>query len=721
MSSASSFASTSSADTRTAGEGAASGLTSLFAPRSIAVVGASPDLGKPGGRCLAYLSQVGYSGRVYPINPRYEEIAGLRAYGSIEALPEPADLAVFIIPAAAVPDAIAAAGRRRVRSAVVCSSGFGEAGPDGTALERRLAEAAAAADIALLGPNCLGYFDARHGIAATFSTALQLDAAAPAGRIALVSQSGALGAGIFSVGRLAHAGLGLFVSTGNETCLGVADVVGYLAHDPGVSTMLVYIEGMRDGRAFVEAARAARDNGKRVVAIKVGRTAAGVRASQSHTGALAGANEVWDAAFRRCGTLVAEDMQHLLDVGVALDAWPAAVGPRVGVVSMSGGAAAVMADRAAQAGLELPLLSEETRASLAHVLPAFAGTANPVDYGAVYGDPDAIEQTIRTVAAAPEVDIVALFVGLTPAYVGRLESRLASVAADMKKPLLVAWLGAPGTCLAELRSHGIPAYDDPSRMIDAAAALAFAARPMPPNLPVQASADSAARAGLEELRNAGHANVPEGKMKALLARAGLPVVREEPAATPAEARQLAAEMGASVAVKVDAEGLLHKSDIGGVVLDVGVEEVEDAFARVVAAGAAAGHEVRGALVSQMAKPGLELIVGARWDEQFGPTVMVGAGGITAEVLGDVRVELAPVTVDQSREMLRSLRIAPLLEGYRGERPRDLVAAAEVVAAISRLAAEAGELLAELDLNPIVVYPEGEGCLILDAAAVLVEP
>jgi acetate---CoA ligase (ADP-forming) len=700
---------------------AAPDLRALFTPESIAVVGASPDLAKPGGRCLAYLSHVGYTGRVYPINPRYEEIGGLTAYPSLDALPEPPDLAVLLIPAAAVPDAITAAGRCGARSAIVCSSGFAEAGPDGRALEQRLQAVTAEAGLAMLGPNCLGYFDARHGIAATFSTALQVDSPGPAGGIAFVSQSGALGAGAFSVGRMEHAGLGVFVSTGNEATLGIADVLMHLGGDAGVTAVLCYIEGVRDGRAFVEAARTVHGQGKRVVAIKVGRTAAGERSSQSHTGALTGSSELWEVAFRRAGVIRATDMSQLLDAGVALDAWPRGAGRRIGIVSMSGGAGALMADRAAEAGLVLPVLAETTRARLADALPGFAGTANPVDYGGVYGDLDAIEQTLRIVAAADEIDVVAVFVGLTPGHVGRLEPRLARVAAETGKPLLVAWLGAPGTCLAELRSRGVPAYDDPSRMIDAAAALAHASAPLPANPSTVAGGGSAVRAAFDAMIADGRTHVPEGAMKALLRLEALPVVPEEHAVSAKEARRIAPALGPRLAVKVDADGLVHKSDIGGVRLDVAVDEVEDAFAAVVAAGRAAGHEVRGALVSRMAEPGLELIVGARWDAQFGPTVLVGAGGTTAEILDDVRVELAPVSPERALEMLGELRIAPLLAGYRGRPAFDRRAAADVICGVSRLVAAAGGRLAELDLNPVVVYPEGDGCLILDAAALLARP
>ena len=691
-------------------------LGPLLAPESIAVVGASPDRSKPGGRCLGYLQDVGYAGRLFPVNPRYEEISGLPCYPDLESLPEPADLAIILIPSAGVVDSIGAAGRRGVRSAIVCSSGFAEAGPDGQLRERQLVEAAAGAGVVLLGPNCLGYFDARHAIAATFSTALQVDSAGSTGRIAFVSQSGALGAGIFAVGRLQQTGLGMFVSTGNEASIGITEVVRHLARDPDVTTLLCYVEGVRDGRAFVAAAREARQQGKRVVAVKVGRTDAGIRASQSHTGALAGTNEVWDAAVRRAGVIASDNMQNLLDVGIALDACSLNVGTRIGVVSMSGGAAALMADRAAESGLELPAFSTATRELLGELLPSFSGTANPVDYGAVYGDLAAIEGIVRIVGDADEIDIVTLFVGLTPAYVGVLEARLVELAQKCTKPLVVAWLGAPQQALATLRAAGIPAYDDPSRAVDAAAALALAGRPLPEDVQPGASI----RAEVERLRVDDRLDVSERAMKGLLGSLGLPIAREAFATDAKEARMIADRFATRMVVKVDAEGLLHKSDIGGVTLNVAPDEIEAAFDAVVRAGRDAGYEVRGALVAEMAKPGLELIVGARWDAQFGPTVLVGAGGVMSEVLDDACVELAPVSVAQAHEMLMGLRIAPLLRGYRGEAECNALAAAEVVAAVSRLIAEAEGSLAEVDLNPVVVYPKGEPCLVLDAAGVLAE-
>jgi len=695
-------------------------LRPLFAPQSIAVVGASGDLGRPGGRCLSYIREVGFSGSVFGVNPNYEDIDGIPCVPGTAELPECVDMAIFLIPAAAVPAQIAAA-EGRFRSAIICSSGFAESGAAGVEREEELREAIEVGGIPVLGPNCLGYFDARHSVAATFSTALQVEAADGApGSIAFVSQSGALGAGIFGAGRQESAGLGLFVSTGNEASVGVAEVIRYLSTDPDLKTILCYVEGVRDGRAFVDAVRAARESGTRVLTVKVGRTDAGQRASKSHTGALAGSTALWSAALRRSGSIASNDMQALLGAGIAVDSFVEPVGPRIGIVSMSGGAAALMADRAEEVGLELPELDASVQSELSGVLPAYAGMANPVDYGAVYGDPDAIVETVRIVGRATEVDQVAVFVGLTPQYVGRLEPLIAEVAAELGKPVSVAWLGAPDSCLADLRGRGVVAYRDPSQAIDAVSALVEAGRPLTTNLHPDPTGDSEVRLRLEEARSDETADISEARMKGLLQVAGLPVTREAVVTSAEEAARFAAELGVPVAVKVDADGLIHKSDIGGVILGVAAEDVGAAFDAVVEAGRKAGFDPRGALISEMAPRGPELIVGARWDEQFGPSVLVGAGGVASEIIGDVSVELAPVTEEQASEMLASLQIAPILDGYRGEPAYDRRAVAKVIASVSEMVARSGGDLLELDLNPVVVYPKGEGCLILDAAGVLAE-
>lgn len=689
-------------------------LGPLLAPSSIAVVGASADEAKPGGRTLAFLQRCGYRGRIYPINPGRSQIAGLPALASLEELPEPVDLVIFAVAAALVPDGLEQAGRAGARSAIIFSSGFREAGPEGADLERGLVEIARRHGITVLGPNCLGYVDVESRVSATFTVALQAQASLCLGPIGFISQSGAMGAAIFGLAQSEQIGLAFFVSTGNEAMVSVIDVLSHVAHDERLSVLLGYIEGVNDGRALVDAVRAARGAGKDVVLLKVGTTDVGRRAAASHTGAMAGSAQAWEAAFRRAGVLTARSPRDLLDLGCALAAPARPAGDRLGIVSMSGGAGALMADRAAQLGLAVPELGLNCRTKLARALPSFAALANPVDYGGAYGDPQAIIAAVRAVAEAPEIDMSVVFAGLSPGLAGVIEEPLARIAQETNKPLVVAWLGGPAEGLRALRALGVPAYEDPVRAVEIAAALRDSARPLPAAPPLPGT-QPALR---ERLQDHGRRGLAEREVKALLRERGVPVSVERRARSADEAGAIGARFARPLAVKADAPGLLHKSDVGAVMLDVPPTLAAWAYEQVAAAAARAGHPAEGALLAPMAAAGVELLVGARWDEQFGPLIVVGAGGVTSEVLRDLQVELAPVDERLAREMLSRLRIAPLLGGFRGAPAADVGAAASAIAAISQLAAEAGDALAELDVNPLRVYPEGQGCAVLDAVAVV---
>lgn len=696
----------------------ATGMDALFSPRSIAVLGASPDEKKPGGRCVSYLRRFGYGGEVLPINPRHTEIGGLPCYPDLASLPEAPDLLLVVIAAERVPEEVARAAELGTRAVLVLSSGFGESGEPGAALERSLVEISARHGIALLGPNCLGYVDLEAGTCATFSTALQLDVELRPGPIGFVSQSGAMGAAIFGLAQRQGIGLGLFASTGNEAVLDFSTVLSRFAHDPRLTTLAGYLEGARDGRAFVAAAREARGAGKDVVLLKVGTTDVGQRAAQSHTGAMAGATEAWEAALRRGGAIRASGPEDLLDKSIALSCSATRpLGPRVGIVSMSGGAAVLMSDRAAELGLLVPGLEPATRERLAEHLPGFSASDNPVDYGGIYGDPDAIAATVGVVADSSEVDMTLVFVGLSHGLAGTIESRLAAVAKESGKPLVVAWLGGREDSIRTLRQSGVPAYADPIRAVDAAATLRDAALPLPPEpRPPAPSAKLTA-----ELAALGHGPLSERASKRLLAAGGVSTPAECFAADRGQAAAAAQEIGGPLAIKAEAAELIHKSDAGAVALDVAPAEACEAFERVVGAARAAGAAPTGALIAAMAPPGgLELLVGSRWDPQFGPLVVVGAGGVTSESDPDVAVELAPVDEPTAVRMVRSLRLAPRLDEFRGAPPRDVGALAQTVVAVSQLAARAGASLQELDLNPVAVYERGQGCLVLDAAAVLEE-
>lgn len=691
-----------------------SSIDALFNPASVAVVGASPDIGKPGGRAIAFLRQFGYTGDLYAINPKYDDIDGVPCFPSLDAAPAGIDLVVLLVGAADVAAHIRQAAAHGSRAAIVCSSGFAEMGLEGVEREQDLANAIRETGMAVVGPNSLGLVHLNGNLAATFSTSLQLDLVPSSGPIALVSQSGAMGAAIFALAQSEGVKVGTFVSTGNETGLSFADYVRYLSDSPDVSVILGYIEGVRDGRQLVQAAQYARERGKVVAVLKAGRTDEGARAAMSHTGALTGSAAVYEAAFRRAGIVPVISPRELLDVAIAFGGGRIPAGDGVGIASMSGGAGAIMSDRLSEHGLRLTDFAAETREALHEVLPAFTRVGNPVDYGGVYTDADAIEQATRAVVADPGVNTLVFFIGLSPLMLGNLDARLESIRADTDKPIVAAWLAGPPTGVAELRRRGIPAYEDPIRAADAVAALFHGSRPLPPEPEDDALTPSESLA-------AAHGLLGERETKQLLASYGIPVVEEALAETPEQAAELARRFGGSVAIKGEADGLLHKSDSGAVRLGVTPDEAPAAFAEVVAAAKAVGAgTVRGAVIQPMAARGLELLAGVKHDPQFGPVVAIGLGGVTSEALEDVVVELAPLTRGHALSMLERLRAAALLGPFRGAEPRDVGSVADMLVALGRLAVDAGGRLRELDCNPVVVYAEGEGCLVLDAVAVFEE-
>jgi acyl-CoA synthetase (NDP forming) len=698
-------------------------LDPLFAPRSIAVIGASPDLRKAGGRCVAFLRDFGYPGEVYPVNPRRDEIAGYRAYPRIADVPGPVDLAIVVIDAAAVPAVIAEAGAAGVRSAVVCSSGFSELGLAGAELEADLACAAAKYRLPVLGPNSLGFIDLDASLTATFSTALQFDGPLRSGPIALVSQSGAMGAAIFGVAQMeGMAGVGGFVSTGNEAVLGFTEVLGHIGQDGKFSVLLGYIEGLDDGRRLVDDVRAMRAAGKDVVLLKVGRSDAGKVAARSHTGAMAGSDRAWQAALDRAGAIRAESPESLLDIGQALASPRRPAGNRVGVVSMSGGAGVLITDRLAAHGLRVTTLDDASRRRISAALPGLPSVGNPLDFGPVYTDPEAVITAVRCMAETEDVDLVVVFLGLSPNLAGVVEEPLAAIAASCGKPMVLAWLGGPAAGRRRLAALGVPALPDPARAADAAAALVRSASPLPAS-PVAAAGPAAAalRSRLRALAAAGASQIAEREAKRLLAEYGIPASMDTLATSRDEAERIARAGPGPYAVKAEAPGLLHKSDAGAVLLDVPAADAADAYEEVVAAARRAGASVRGAVLAPMAPPGgVELLIGLRWDEQFGPLVLVGAGGVTSEVARDTAVDLAPVTHERARQMLAGLRIAPMLGEFRGRPALAIDAAADALVRLSELGADAGDALREFDVNPLTVYDPSAGVIALDAAAVLGE-
>jgi acetyltransferase len=446
-------------------------LKPLLDPGSIAIVGASADFSRINGRPLRFLLQYGYGGKIWPINPRYAEIAGLACFASVDALPEPPDLVLIGLAAQATPDVLEACGRRGARAAVVFSGGFGETGVDGQALQERLVQIADRYRMALCGPNCLGFVNFPLAAACTFTATFDSVDLTP-GRIAFVSQSGALGVYIYALARERGLGFSYYVSSGNEAQADFARYVDFLVDSPTTDLILGYLEAARDGPALLRAADRALAAGKPLVLLKVGRSGSGARAARSHTGSLAGSDRVYDAAFRQHGIIRAETIEGLLDIAYLLTIGRLPRGDGVGISTVSGGGGVILADEIEREGLRLTELRPETRAALARFVPAFGSTANPVDTTAQpLNDPEILRACLETLALDPGVDSLVPFNGPLAEYADNLVEAMTAVSEGSDRLLIANWMLAPQHAREALEARGVPVFDDPSRLVRALAAL----------------------------------------------------------------------------------------------------------------------------------------------------------------------------------------------------------------------------------------------------------
>ncbi|MBI4587685.1 MAG: acetate--CoA ligase family protein [Candidatus Rokubacteria bacterium] len=705
-------------------------LDRLFRPRSIAILGASEDFVKISGRPLKFLLDKGYAGKIFPVNPKYEWVAGLRCYPSVGDIAEPVDLAIVAVPAAAVPDAVTQCAAKGIPAAVVFSSGFGEMGEEGRELERRVAELARRSGLRLCGPNTLGFMNTFDRVMATFSQAGEGETAA--GPIAFVTQSGAFGTAIFALARARGLSFGYFVNSGNEADLEFADLLDFVVADPKVRVVSGYIEGLKDGRKLLAVADRALELGKPMVIAKVGRSAAGARAALSHTGSLAGSDRVYTGVFRQKGIVRAAHEEELLDLVSTFSLCPLPEGRGLGIVTQSGGAGVLMADRAEELGLSVPGLAEDTKAALRKVIPAFGSVKNPVDITAQFiADPALLRTSLEIVLQDPQVDAAIFYLGLMERFADQVVGNLKEVHAKTRKPLIVAWVGAPEVGLKALRESGICALPSATRAVNAVRGLVEYAEARHRWAQERPGIEGGGGGGAEMLRSLVRGCRAEdrrvlttGESFALLSRYGIRIARSRLSRTPAEALQAAEEIGFPVALKVESPAIQHKTEAGALRLNVsGSDAVARAFDEVVGSARryAPGAEIHGVLVQEMVREGTEVVVGLHLDPQFGPVVMVGLGGILVEVLGDVAFRAAPLSRGDADQMLRDLKGSRILEGVRGRSAADVQSVIEVLLAVSRLAVDAAGAVAELDINPLLVLPAGQGALAVDALAILAEP
>jgi acetate---CoA ligase (ADP-forming) len=687
----------------------AASVARLLAPRSIAVVGASREPGTIGHEVFRNLVAFGFQGPTYPVNPSTRFVAGVRAYPTVVDIPDDVDVAIVVVPAGAVPDVVEQCAEKRVHGLVIISAGFAEVGEDGLKRQRALVETARRNGMRIIGPNCLGVVNTDSAVRmnATFAPVEPV-----AGPVAFLSQSGGLGIELMARAGALGIGISAFVSVGNKADVSGNDLLQHWEHDPNTKVILFYLESFGNPRKFARLARRVAHT-KPIVAVKSGRTIAGSRAASSHTAALASPDVAVDALFRQAGVIRVDTLEQLLDVAHVLASQPLPPGPRVAIVGNAGGPGILAADACAGAGLDVVQLSEATQTQLRAFVARDASVGNPIDLvaGATADD---YQRTLTVVLADADVD--AVLVIFVPPLVTRAEDVAHAIAAAARKagtkPVVACFLGRDGVP-DELRGDDdhrtVPSFAFPEAAAHAlgrVAELADWRRRPTGNPPLFADID------VERARAIVHDRLtqfPEGAWldaeaaSALMDCFGIPIARGRLVRDAQSAVEAAAAIGFPVALKAGAPDLIHKSDEGGVILDL--EDAPSVHAAFKAMAESLGDRMGGAIVQRMVHGGVETIVGVTQDPSFGPLVLFGLGGVTAELLADRALRIVPMTDEDARELVRSLRGSPLLFGYRGQPPVAVDALEELLLRVSVLADEMPEVT-EMDLNPVVVSETG---------------
>jgi acetate---CoA ligase (ADP-forming) len=686
------------------------GLTPLLAPRSVAVLGASSDPTRIGGRPIAYMRAQGFPGGLYPVNPNRAEIQGLKAYPSVADLPETPDVAIVAVPADLAIPAIGELAARGVKAVVMFTAGFAEMDDAGAAEQVKMVATARASGMRILGPNCLGVFDARRSYYATFSSSF--DSGWPVlGRIGIASQSGAYGTHLYTLARNRGIGASLCVMTGNESDVTVGECIGWLAENPDVDVIAVYAEGIREAPGLIAAFEAAKAAKKPIVMQKVGRSELGGKAAKSHTASIAGDDAVTEAVMSEFGIYRARNSEEMLDIAHTATRKIYPVANSLGVITVSGGAGVLISDVAEGLGLAMPEMPLEAQQKLRALVP-FCAPRNPVDATAqVSNDVTLVKTFTESMVRDGGYASVLGFFSMTassrrwPA----IREQLNQVRDENPGRLYVLSVIVPPERRDELESDGWVVHEDPTRAVTAIEAMgrygeAFAAglaalAPVVPAVTLPAATPS------------------EAEAKRLLASAGIASAPEAACATVDEAVSAAGRFGFPVVMKILSPDIVHKSEIGGVLLDISdTDAVRSGFALLLerAKAAAPAARIEGVLVAKQLKGGVECILGIHRDPVFGPMAMFGLGGIFVEILKDVVFHRCPFGIDTAEQMIRSIKGAPLLLGARGRAKADVQALAVTLSRLSAFAVAAGDRLQSIDLNPVFAMPEGQGAFAVDA-------
>jgi acetyl coenzyme A synthetase (ADP forming)-like protein len=699
-------------------------LDHIFYPKSIAVLGTNRVVGTVPHDIFANILKTNFQGTIYPVSPKEKSIMGVKAYKYVLDVPDPVDMAVIVFAGNVCHLALDQCGQKGVKSAIIISAGFREVGPAGVQREEQLKEIAAKYHISFIGPNCLGVIntDPTTLLNASFARQMPIE-----GNIAFLSQSGALCTAVLDYAQAKNIGFSKFVSFGNKADINEIDLMYYLENDSKTKVILIYLEEMNNGTAFIKAAKEIiRESGKPILVIKAGRTTEGAAAAASHTGSLAGSDEICDAALRQAGVIRCTTIEEMFNYAIALTYQPLPKTNRVAIITNAGGPGVLATDAAIAENLSLAKFSEATREKFKAALPATANIKNPVD---VIGDARADRYRVALSGALEDDNVDGALVILTPQSMTDIDSianEVCTISSQYNKPTYASFMGESDVAsgIKILQRHHIPHYILPESMCKSfAAAYHYAQQLMHPADDIVSFTDikkEAARTIIENAVAAKRSYLPEEESVKILSAYGLPLLLSGLAGSRDEAVSIAKRIGFPVVMKIVSDDVIHKSEVGGVIIGINNEEDSAAAYERIRSNIAAANPkavIKGIYVVKMAPKGTEIILGIKRDSSFGPVVMFGLGGIFVEIFKDVSFRVAPIGKLTAEEMIRDVKSYKILAGARGRKPSDVSSIETAIQRLSQLAIDFPQIK-ELDINPLIVGEEGNGCFVADARILL---
>jgi acyl-CoA synthetase (NDP forming) len=707
-------------------------LSRLLNPESVAIIGVSENSSRIGGRLFKYVCKHGYRGHLALVNPKYQELNGVKCYPSISDVPGPIDCALIAVPERNVLSVLSECADSQVGAAVIFSSGFAEMGGSGKEAQNRIKTLARTRNLNVCGPNCIGLINFHSHTALSFSQLLEIDTLIP-GNIGFISQSGALGGSLVNRAQDKNIGLSYFISSGNEADLDVSDYINHLVlHDEKTKVIAAVIEGIRDGAKFVEAAELALSHRKPIIVLKIGETDAGKKAAASHTGSMTGSDSVIDAVFNQKGVVRVRHYDELFQTAALFAQERIPAGNRVGIVTSTGGGGIIMADYYTKLGLMVPEPSQKTQDLASKEIAAFGKVANPFDLtGQIFSDPELFKRCMTLFVEEDNFDIIQVNVSMVAGQSSEYRAAMLLDAIDgITKPIVAWWaagsLSDPG--IKALSGSRVALFRSPERCAAAVASLVKYYRHIEAHRPEKIPPTDTDYSPL--LKRAGamlqtaDSSLSEHQSKALLDLYGIPVTREMVATSASDAVRFAEEIGFPVVLKVDSPDIMHKSEASVIRLGVGSkEELIQVYDALIENALKYNSKARvsGILVQEMIQGGSEVMIGMSQDPQFGPTIVFGLGGIFVEILKDISMRVAPLSPADAEQMVKEIKGYPILKGMRGKKRSDIEAIVDVLLKVSRLAKDWENTITEIDINPLIVMEAGRGVKAVDALVVLKQP